>query len=199
MDFEKLKKNVTDRGLAFFHAATAEEAKQHILEQVQNTTVGIGGSQTVAALGVYEPLCENNEVHWHWKDGNTPEVWRAAAEAEVYLSSVNAIAETGELGNIDGRGNRVAATTYVYGKRVFLIASAKKVCPDLASAMERARQVAAPMNVPKLPGNRPCNTTGKCWDCRSPARGCCVMQIIMYRPIDVNKMELVLVDEDLGF
>ena len=112
---------------------------------------------------------------------------------------MNAIAETGELVNIDGRGNRVAATTYVYGKRVFLIASAKKVCPDLTSAMDRARQVAAPRNVPKLPGDRPCNTTGKCWDCRSPARGCCVMQIIMYRPIDVNKMELVLVDEDLGF
>ncbi len=199
MDLEKLKKNVIGRGLEFFHAATAEEAKQHILEQVKNTTVGIGGSQTVAALGVYEPLCETNEVYWHWKDGFKPDVWKAAAEAEVYLSSVNAIAETGELVNIDGRGNRVAATTYVVGKRVFLIASAKKVCPDLSSAMDRARQVAAPLNVPKLPGDRPCNTTGKCWDCRSPARGCCVMQIIMYRPIDVEKMELVLVDEDLGY
>lgn len=199
MDLEKLKKNVTARGLGFRFCPTAEDAKQYILEQVQNTTVGIGGSRTVDALGVYEPLCETNEVHWHWKDGNTPEVWRAAGEAEVYLSSVNAVAETGELVNIDGRGNRVAATTYAYGKRVFLIASAKKVCPDLTSAMERARKVASPANVPKMPGDRPCNTTGQCWDCRSPARGCCVMQIIMFKPIDAEKMELILVDEDLGY
>ena len=199
MDLEKLKKNVTARGMEFFYARTAEEAKQHVLEQVRNTTVGIGGSKTVDALGLYDELCKTNEVHWHWKDGAKPEVYRAAEQAEVYLSSVNGISETGELVNIDGRGNRVAALTYVMGKRVFLLASSKKVCPDLNSAMDRARKVAAPANVPKLPGNRPCNTTGQCWDCRSPARGCCVMQVIMFRPMNAAKYELVLIDEDLGF
>ena len=199
MDLEKLKKNVTARGLEFFYAATAEEAKQHLLEQVQNTTVGIGGTKTVDQLGLYEELCKTNEVHWHWKDGVHPEVYRAAEDAEVYLSSVNGIAETGELVNIDGRGNRVAALSFAEGKRVFLLASTKKVCPDLSSAMERARTVAAPANVPKMPGNRPCNTTGQSWDCRSPARGCCVMQIIMFRPMNAKQYELILIDEDLGF
>ena len=52
MDLEKLKKNVTARGMEFFYAQTAEEARRHILEQVQNTTVGIGGSKTVDALGL---------------------------------------------------------------------------------------------------------------------------------------------------
>ena len=199
MDLEKLKKNVTARGMEFFYARTAEEAKQHVLEQVRNTTVGIGGSKTVDALGLYDELCKTNEVHWHWKDVALPEVYRAAEQAEVYLSSVNGISETGELVNIDGRGNRVAALTYVVGKRVFLLASSKKVCPDLNSAMDRARKVAAPANVPKLPGNCPCNTTGQCWDCRSPARGCCVMQVIMFRPMGAVKYELILIDEDLGF
>ena len=142
MDLEKLKKNVTARGMEFFYARTAEEAKQHVLEQVQNTTVGIGGSKTVDALNLYDELCKTNEVHWHWKDGALPEVYQAAADAEVYLSSVNGISETGELVNIDGRGNRVAALTYVVGKRVFLLASTKKICPDLSSAIERARKVA---------------------------------------------------------
>ena len=178
MDLEKLKKNVTARGMEFFYARSAEEARQHVLEQVQNTTVGIGGSKTVDALNLYDELCKTNGVHWHWKDGAKPEVYRAAEQAEVYLSSVNGISETGELVNIDGRGNRVAALTYVMGKRVFL---------------------AAPANVPKMPGERPCNTTGQCWDCRSPARGCCVMQVIMFRPMNAAKYELVLIDEDLGF
>ena len=63
MDLEKLAKNVRARGFDFFHAATAEEAVQHVLEQVQNTTVGIGGSTTVDQLGLYDRLKENNEVH----------------------------------------------------------------------------------------------------------------------------------------
>ncbi len=199
MDLEKLKKNLKARGIECYVASDREDAVRHVLEQVQNTTVGIGGSKTVEALGLYDRLCENNEVHWHWKDGFVPEVYRAAADAEVYLSSVNGIAETGELVNIDGKGNRVAALSYAVGKRLFLLAGTNKLCPDLPSAMDRARKVAAPANVPKLPGDRPCNTTGQCWDCRSPARGCCVMQIIMFRPMGVEKMELILIDEDLGF
>ena len=59
MDLEKLKKNVTARGMEFFYARSAEEAKQHVLEQVQNTTVGIGGSKTVDALNLYDELCKS--------------------------------------------------------------------------------------------------------------------------------------------
>ena len=199
MNLEKLKKNVTARGFEFFYAPTAEDAVRHVLEQVQNTSVGIGGSQTIAALGLYDKLLENNEVHWHWKDGLKPEVYQAAAEAEVYLSSVNGIAETGELVNIDGRGNRVAALSYALGKRVFLLAGRNKVCPDLESAIERSRKIAAPLNVPKVPGDRPCNTTKQCFDCRSEARGCCIMQILMFKPIDAKKVELIIIDEDLGY
>ena len=190
MDIEKLRKNVTARGFEFFYAATGEEAVQHVLEQVQHTSVGIGGSQTVAALGLYDRLLENNEVHWHWKDGATKEVFQAAEQAEVYLSSVNGIAETGELVNIDGRGNRVAALSYTPEKRIFLLAGRNKLCPDLTGAIERARQIAAPLNVPKMPGNRPCNTTKKC---------CCIMQILMFKPLDAKKVELILIDEDLGY
>ena len=137
MDLEKLKKNVTARGMEFFYARSAEEARQHVLEQVQNTTVGSGGSKTVDALNLYDELCKTNEVHWHWKDGAKPEVYRAAEQAEVYLSSVNGISETGELVNIDGRGNRVAALTYVMGKRVFLLASMAIFAASFRSVLTR--------------------------------------------------------------
>lgn len=199
MDLEKLQKNLKARGFDFYYAADEADAVAHIAEQVQNTSVGIGGSKTVDALGLYDVLSKNNDVHWHWKDGAKPEVYRAAEQAETYISSVNAISETGELVNIDGRGNRVAALTYAEGKRLFLVAGTKKVCPDLISAMNRARKIAGPLNVAKIPGNRPCNSTGQCWDCRSLDRGCCVMQIMMFKPMGTGKVELILVDEDLGF
>lgn len=199
MEFETLQKNLKARGMDFFYASSAREATEHVLEQVHNTTVGIGGSKTVEALGLYEALSRNNEVHWHWKDGASPAVYRAAEQAEVYLSSVNAIAETGELVNMDGRGNRVAALSFGEGKRIFILASTKKLCPDLASAIERTRTVAAPINVRKLPGKRPCSVTGSCMDCRSPSRGCCILQAILFKPIGAAKLELVLIDEDLGY
>ena len=170
-----------------------------LLEQVQNTTVGIGGSTTVDQLGLYDRLKENNEVHWHWKDGPKPEVYRDAAEAEVYLSGVNGIAETGELVNIDGKGNRVAALSYAVGKRIYLLAGKNKVCPDLSTAIERARNVAAPKNLLRFPGKRPCTAAQRCFDCRSADRSCCIMQILMFKPMQSNKVELILIDEDLGY
>lgn len=199
MDLEKLTKNLKARGFDCFYAATAEEASAHVLEQVQNTTVGIGGSATVDALGLYDRLTENNEVFWHWKSGATPEVYQGAAEAEVYLSSVNGIAETGELINIDGKGNRVAALSYAVGKRIFLLVSTKKVAPDLAGAIKRARNIAAPKNLLRFPGKRPCTDTQRCWDCRSQDRCCCTMQIMMFKPMGSVKVEVILIDEDLGY
>ena len=199
MDLKKLEKNIRARGFEFYNAATAEEAVQHVLEEVQNTSVGIGGSTTVDQLGLYDRLAENNVVHWHWKDGVKPEVYQAAAEAEVYISGVNGIAETGELVNIDGKGNRVAALSYAVGKRLFLLAGTNKVCPDLASAIDRARNTAATKNLLRFPGKRPCTDTQRCWDCRSEDRGCCIMQILMFKPMQSKKVELILINEDLGY
>ncbi len=199
MDTEKLRKNLHARGFELTCFASAEEAKAYLCEQIQDTDVGFGGSKTADALDLYHALQAHNTVHWHWYEGTAPEVFQAAAQAEVYISSVNAIAETGELVNIDGRGNRVAALSFAEGKRVFIVASTKKVCPDLNTAIERARTVAAPINVQKLPGKRPCAVTGSCMDCRSPARGCCVLQVLMFKPMGTKRFEVLLIDEDLGF
>ena len=198
-DMERLGRNLKARGFTLHCVDTASEAAEYLLSQIQETTVGVGGSKTFEALNVYNALRENNNVYWHWKHGNSPEVFRAAAQAEVYISSVNAISETGELVNVDGRGNRVAALTFGEGKRIFLVASTKKLCPDLSSAIERARKTAAPINVQKLPGKRPCTATGSCVDCRSPDRGCCTLQVMMFKPMGAQSVDLILIDEDLGY
>ena len=85
------------------------------------------------------------------------------------------------------------------GKRIFLVAGRNKVCPDLPAAIERARNVAAPKNLLRFPGTRPCTDTQKCWDCRSKDRSCCTMQIMMYKPMGCKSVELILIDEDLGY
>ena len=74
-----------------------------------------------------------------------------------------------------------------------------KVCPDLSTAIERARNVAAPKNLLRFPGKRPCTDAQRCFDCRSADRSCCIMQILMFKPMQSNKVELILIDEDLGY
>ena len=108
MNLEKTIRNLEGRGFRVSHFEKAEDAAAHIAGQVSGKTVGIGGSKTIEALGLFEKLSENNTVYWHWK---TPgrDTLNAAALTDVYLSSANAISEDGEIVNIDGTGNRIAA------------------------------------------------------------------------------------------
>lgn len=198
MDIEKTLRNIRGRNMDVLHFATAEDAADYLASQISGKSVGIGGSKTIEALGIYERLREKNDVHWHWKDGASADVFRKAESAQVYLSSVNAIAETGELVNIDGRGNRVASLSFGEGKAIYIVAGTNKICPDLASAVERARTIAAPKNVRKLSGARPCGTLGHCVDCRSADRGCCILQVIMFKPMQAEKFTVILIDDELG-
>ena len=116
MDIEKLKKSLEGHGFAFRYFETGAEAADYLAEQLAGKTVGIGGSKTVEAIGLYEKLQGKvADVAWHWK--TEPNEARArAAKAQVYVSSANGIAETGEIINIDGAGNRVASTLYGHEK-----------------------------------------------------------------------------------
>ena len=96
---------------------------------------------TLAELGLFESLSAHNTVHSHWNGGARD----AAATAEVYLCSVNGLAETGELINIDGMGNRVASTLYGH-KKVYFVVGRNKLAPTYDEALWRARNVAAPKN-----------------------------------------------------
>ena len=118
---------------------------------------------------------------------------------DVYISGANAIAETGEIVNIDGKGNRVASTLYGH-KRLYIVAGKNKVQPTLEDAIYRARNVAAPLRARSFNVDTPCVKSKelKCYDCRSPQRVCCGMSILMYRMMGMEKSELILIDEDLG-
>ena len=117
---------------------------------------------------------------------------------DVYLTSANALSETGEIVNIDGNCNRLAGS--MWGpKECYVVCGCNKLAPDLHAAMRRARQIAGPMNARRLNRKTPCAVTGVCSDCRSPERICKVMAITMQPPGLFEHYEIILIGEHLGY
>ena len=115
-DFTAVKKNLEARGFSVTTFRTAAEAADYLDKAVDGVSVGFGGSATLDELSLYERLAAHNDVFWHWKAENAQAARRQAMTADVYFSSVNGLAESGELINIDGVGNRIAATLYGHKK-----------------------------------------------------------------------------------
>ena len=197
MDIEKTIKNLKARHFSVQHFASGEEACKYLLGEIKDTSVGIGGSKTVDQLGLYDKLVANgNEVFWHWREPGLETLDKENA-AKVFISSANAIAETGEIINIDGRGNRLAGQ--VYGRKtVYIVAGTNKICPDFESAVFRARNTAAVQNMQRFDGDQPCHKAGRCLDCRSKSRGCNALLVLWGQMMDMAKVEVVLIDEPLG-
>ena len=201
MDIKKLQENLESRGFKVSYFGKKEDAAQYICGQISGQKVGLGGSVTLEQMRIYEKLSGNNEVLWHWRipEGQTgADVLKAARSADVYLSSVNGIAETGEIVNIDNTGNRVAATLYGH-KKVYLVAGINKITPNLDSAIYRSRNIAAPPNARRLGKKTPCAVNAdKCYDCKSPDRICRGLVVLWEAPVGCE-YEVVLIGEALGY
>lgn len=197
MNLEKTIRALRGRGFEVSHFATSAEAADYLDGAIRGTTVGIGGSKTVDELGLYDRLTAHNEVFWHWREPGF-ETLDKEITAKVFLSSANAISEDGEIVNIDGRGNRLASMVYGIGKTVYIVAGTNKICPDFDSALHRARNTAAVQNMKRFPGNQPCHTGGRCFDCRAEGRGCNALLVLWGKMMDMAKIEVVLIDEALG-
>ena len=197
---QKLKETLERNGFIVSYYETAAEAKNALVAAIKGKTVGFGGSCTLRDMGLYEALSEENEVFWHWKQQPINEARAKANAAEVYLTSLNGVAETGELINIDGDGNRLAATTFG-DKKVYFIIGINKIAPDFHSALSRARNIAAPLNARRLNKETPCamGEEIKCYDCQSPNRICKGMTVFTRKLGGVTEMEVVIVNEELGY
>lgn len=193
-DIEKLRRNLEDNGFATSYFETAEEAARYLDGKLDGKTIGIGGSMTAQQMGLDKLLPSHNTVHWHWLGGTAQD----AAKAQVYISSVNGLAETGEIVNIDGTGNRVVGTICGH-EALYLLVGVNKIAPDYDQALWRARNIAAPKNAQRLGRNTPCAAKGdRCYDCKSPERICRALVVYWEKPGSMD-MEVVLVDEDLGY
>lgn len=196
MDLEKTMENLEMRGFKVKYFETGKDAAAYVDGEIDGSTVGMGGSKTVEALGLFDMLSAHNDVAWHWR---TPgrETLLKALTADCYICSANAITEDGQLLNIDGTGNRISATTFGH-KKVFIVAGTNKICPDFDSALSRARNVAAVKNAGRFDIKTPCKIDGKCHDCRSPQRICKALSVL-WGPMGGMETEIVLVGEELGY
>ena len=155
---------------------------------------------TIAQLGLKESLSAHNTVFSH---GFTPcgpkEVQALAANAEVYLLSANGIAAgTGEILNIDGTGNRVASSLFGH-RKIYFLAGKNKISPDFHTSLQRVRNVVAPKNAQRLGRKTPCAAKGdRCYDCDSPERICRGLAV-HYRKMSSMDMEVILIDQELGY
>lgn len=200
MNFDQLKAKLEANGFAVSVFSTGGEASAYLNEQIDRRTVGMGGSMTIAELGLRESLSSHNVVFSHgFTPGAPAQVQKLAAGAEIYLLSANGIAaDTGEILNIDGTGNRVASSLYGHQK-VYLLAGRNKISPDFHSALQRVRNVVAPKNAQRLGRKTPCALRAdRCYDCNSPERICRGLTVL-YKKMNSMDMEVVLVDQELGY
>lgn len=194
MNIEKTVRNLELRGFKVSRFSTGAEAAEYLAQALKGQTVGIGGSKTVDQIGLYDKL-EEGKVFWHWRVPGDA-TYASAAAADTYITGANAIDEDGEILNIDGRGNRLAGQLFGH-KKVYVVASVAKICPDFDSALYRARNTAATENALRFPYDTPCKIDGKCHDCRSPQRICNAL-VVLWGPMMGMETEVVLIDETLG-
>lgn len=194
-DYEKLRENLEARGFGVTYFDTAAEAVEYLDRKLDGKTVGHGGSISLQELGLIDRLQSHADVRSHWLGDSLADT----AAAPVYLTSVNGLAETGELINIDGTGNRVAATIFGH-EEVYFIVGVNKIAPDYDAALWRARNVASPKNAQRLGKKTPCAVKGdKCYDCKSPERICRALAVLWEKPTGIGRAEVVLINEPLGY
>ena len=191
-------KGLESRNMSGYYAADKEAAVKQALELIpEGSSIAMGGCASAHEIGLIKVL-EDGNYNYINRDKLSPrEGLLAAYDADVFLSSANAITSDGVMVNIDGNSNRVSCIAQGPKKVVFIVGM-NKVCSDLDAAMKRARNVAAPANAQRFEMKTPCKTTGKCFDCKSPDTICCQFLITRYSR-HKDRIHVILVNDTLGF
>ena len=191
-------KGLESRNMSGYYAADKEAAVKQALELIpEGISIAMGGCASAHEIGLIKVL-EDGNYNYINRDKLSPrEGLLAAYDADIFLSSANAITSDGVMVNIDGNSNRVSCIAQGPRKVVFIVGM-NKVCSDLDAAMKRARNVAAPANAQRFEVKTPCKTTGKCFDCKSPDTICCQFLITRYSR-HKDRIHVILVNDTLGF
>lgn len=187
--FEKIIETFKKKNIKVIPVETKEDACGKILEIIpEKSSVRYGGSATIDSIGILKKLMTGS-YNLHDK--------KSFQQVDYFLSGSNAITEDGKIINTDRNGNRVSSL--IYGpKYVIIVVGKNKIVKDAAAALERIKNIAAPLNAKKLNLNTPCALTGKCTDCSSPDRICC-STVIIEKQYEPNRMTVILVNENLGY
>ena len=191
---EKLIQILKSRSMNGYFVKTKEQAKNKALELIpRNSIVGFGGSATLQEIGLLDELRQRKDIKLYdrisAKAKDMPKLNIDSLSADIFLSGTNSITEKGQLVNVDGVGNRVAAI--IFGpKKVIIIAGKNKVTKDIDSALDRIKKVALVKNMERMKkfGRKDWNEENM-WGQVS----------IIERQRDPNRMHVIIVDEELGF
>lgn len=207
---ENLKKN----NMQAFYAETRADAASRVSELMKDgETVSVGGSMTLFECGVIEQL-RSGKFRFldRYKEGLTradiEKLFRESFFADTYICSSNAITENGELYNVDGNCNRVAAICFG-PKSVIIIAGYNKIVEDIDDAVKRVKKTAAPANSVRLSNKTYCSESGECMSlqtgetgmtcgCNSPSRICCSYVVSGYQKVK-DRIKVIIVGEELGY
>lgn len=196
-------KNLEKRDITGYYANDREEALKMVLDMIpEGAVVGKGGSETLNQLGIIPVLQEGNYTYLDPFGDPDPDkakaVKRAIFSADVMLTSANAITLDGEIVNIDGTGNRMAAVIWGPDKVIYVVGS-NKIVADVDDAVDRIRCDACPPNCIRLGKNTPCAKTGKCGNCLSLGNTVCCHTVVTRFSSIKDRVHVVLVNENMGF
>ena len=195
----KVIKGLESRNMSGYYANNKEDALQKALELIpEGSSIAMGGAMSANEIGLVDALKNGN---YNFIDRDKAVDKRAAMleayDADIFLSSANAMTDDGIMINIDGNANRVSAIAQG-PKKVIFIVGMNKITNDVDSAMKRARNVAAPINAQRFGLSTPCTKTGACMDCKSPDTICCQILITRFSK-HKDRIHVILVNENLGF
>jgi L-lactate utilization protein LutB len=194
-----LKKNGFD---AHYVESAGEAAEKLGAYLKKGATVGFGGSMTIKALGIQDKAREAGcELLDHNAPGLSPEaklaLLRRQLSCDLFISSANALTLDGQIVNVDGNGNRVAALSFGPLKTVVVV-GINKLARDMDEAFAHVELYAGPMNNKRLDKPNPCVKTGECMDCDGDTRICRIYQVLRKRP-SLSDFTVIIVGESLGY
>lgn len=205
---ENLRKNNME---AYIAEDCAEAVKIAEGLMKEGDTISCGGSVSLAESGVLD-LMKSGKYNFldrsQAKDRDeVEEIYRKTFCADVFLTSSNAVTENGELYNVDGNSNRVAAICYG-PKSVIFVVGYNKIVRNIDEAVSRVKTCAAPPNSTRLNCGTPCTVTGECVSlksggdmpsgCRCDGRICC-NYVVSAQQRHKGRMKVILVKEQLGY
>lgn len=199
---EHIITHLARRNMTGYFCETSAEATQLARQLIdEGASVTWGGSVTLEQTGIKDMLRAGTyrlvDRSAARSDEERRALWGESAMADWHLMSTNAITLSGELVNIDGRGDRLSLL--LHGpQHVLVVAGMNKVVRDVEAGLARIRVAACPPNATRLHTNTPCELTGVCAECHSERCMCCQTVVTRHsRPAD--RIHVILIGETLGY